>query len=37
VHGAKLKTQCRRTSEEWIARDGGLCEINQRVYGWAKG
>jgi hypothetical protein len=33
----ELKTQCRRTGEEWIARDGGLCEINQRVYARAKG
>lgn len=33
----ELKVQCRRAGEEWIARDGGLGEINQRVYAWAKG
>ena len=33
----ELKAQCRRTGEEWIARDGGLNEINQHVYPWAKG
>ncbi|WP_454865899.1 hypothetical protein [Pseudomonas umsongensis] len=33
----ELKVQCRRTGEEWIARDGGLSEINQYVYNWAKG
>jgi hypothetical protein len=40
IHGIsveELKAQCRRTGEEWIARDGGLGEINQRVYDWAKG
>lgn len=33
----ELKVQCRRTGEEWIARVGGLSEINQHVYIWAKG
>ncbi|WP_433770940.1 hypothetical protein [Pseudomonas putida] len=33
----ELKAQCRRSGEEWITRDGGLGEINQRVYDWAKG
>ena len=40
IHGIsveELKAQCRRTGEEWIARDGGLGEINRRVYDWAKG
>lgn len=40
IHGIsveELKVQCRRTGEEWISRDGGLSEINQRVYAWAKG
>lgn len=32
----ELKAQCRRTGEEWIARDGGLSEVNLRVYDWAK-
>jgi hypothetical protein len=40
MHGIsveELKEQCRQTGEEWIARDGGLSEINQHVYNWAKG
>ena len=32
----ELKAHCRRTGEEWIARDGGLGEVNQHVYDWAK-
>jgi len=39
IHGIsveELKAQCRRTGEEWITRDGGLSEINQRVYAWAQ-
>jgi hypothetical protein len=39
VHGLtleELKAQCRKTGEEWIARDGALDVINQPVYDCAK-
>ncbi len=38
VHGItieELKAECRKTGEEWLARDGELDLINQRVYDWA--
>lgn len=39
LHGIsvdELKAHCRQAGDEWIARDGGLTEINQPVYDWAK-
>jgi hypothetical protein len=38
LHGitlADLKSQCRKTAEEWLARDGKLAAENQPVYDWA--
>lgn len=38
VHGISLdtlKAECRRTGEEWLARDGELDAINQPIYEWA--
>ena len=31
----ELKAECRKTGDEWLARDGSLNQINQRVYDWA--
>ncbi|CZT26422.1 hypothetical protein [Pseudomonas cerasi] len=39
VHGIRvdeLKALCRKTGDEWIARDGTLDPINQAVYIWAQ-
>lgn len=38
LHGItldELKAECRKTAEEWLARDGELDSINQPVYAWA--
>lgn len=38
LHGItldELKAECRKTGEEWLARDGALDTINQPVYAWA--
>jgi hypothetical protein len=40
LHGItldELKAECRKTGEEWLARDGALDQINQPVYDWACG
>ncbi|HHM0560666.1 TPA: hypothetical protein ACRDQR_006089 [Pseudomonas aeruginosa] len=39
VHGItldELKAECRKTGEEWLARDGELDSINAPVYEWAR-
>ncbi|AJY53093.1 MULTISPECIES: hypothetical protein [Halomonadaceae] len=33
---AELKAECRKVGMDWIAQDGALIEINQRVYDWAR-
>ncbi|TPG87730.1 hypothetical protein EAH72_34245 [Pseudomonas caspiana] len=32
----ELKAECRKVGDKWLAADGHLVEINQRVYDWAK-
>lgn len=32
----ELKAECRQVGESWIAQEGALSEINQRVYDWAR-
>jgi hypothetical protein len=38
LHGItldELKAACRKTAEEWLARDGELAQENKPVYDWA--